>query len=606
MPASCAWKPTPNIIEIANITQSMRALQFDDLARFYAFSTDHSLDFWAYVINKLGIVFKKPYETICDLSNGISTPVWLIGATLNIVDSCFNASPNTTAILYQNEKQHIKTMSYAELNALSNQVANGLIKRGFQAGDAIAIIMPMSVSAVAAYLGIIKMGGVVVGIAESFSAKEIQQRLLIANAKAVFTQQDISWGDKHIPLYTRLHAIRLPCIVASLTEKSAVKLQDGDCHWLDFLSTNTTFESVACDPMSPCNILFSSGTTGTPKAIPWNHTTPIKAASDGYFHQNIQTNDVVCWPTSLGWMMGPWLIFATLINRATIALFSGAPKDRAFGEFIQQAKVTIQGVVPTLVSAWRQSKCMEGLDWQTIKTFTSTAECSNGDDMAYLMSLAGNKPVIEYCGGTEIGGGYLSSTVIQANYPSQFSTPTMGTKITIIDETGQPTNVGEVAIIPPAMGLSTTLLNANHHEVYFQGMPIIDGLQLRRHGDQIERLPNGYYAILGRVDDTMKLGGIKISSAEIERAIAGIPGIMETAAVGIKPERKGPDELFIFAVTNDALNKNDILHEMHQRIHSKLNPLFKIKDIVFVNELPKTASNKIMRRILRQKIMLSN
>src|SRR3990167_10796220 len=137
-------------------------------------------------------------------------------------------------------------------------------------------------------------------------------------------------------------------------------------------------------------------------------------------------------------MMGPWLIFAALINQATLVLYTETPQTKAFGEFIEKAKITMLGVVPTLVANWRQSKCMETLNWQTIKIFSSTGECSNESDMSYLMKLGGGKPIIEYCGGTEIGGAYLSSTVIQDNYPAQFSTPTMGTQFFILDEKGLP------------------------------------------------------------------------------------------------------------------------------------------------------------------------
>src|SRR3990167_8623735 len=197
--------------------------------------------------------------------------------------------------------------------------------------------------------------------------------------------------------------------------------------------------------MSYCNILFSSGTTGDPKAIPWSHTTAIKAASDAYLHHNIQPEDVLAWPTNLGWMMGPWLIFAALINNATLALYPDAPHRRAFGQFIQDAKVTMLGVVPTLVANWRETHCMEGLDWNAIKLFSSTGECSNQDDMRYLMSLANNKPIIEYCGGTEIGGSYITSTVIEKNYPSLFTTPAMGIDFILLDDSGHPTDNGEVA-----------------------------------------------------------------------------------------------------------------------------------------------------------------
>lgn len=352
--------------------------------------------------------------------------------------------------------------------------------------------------------------------------------------------------------------------------------------------------------MDTTNILFSSGTTGNPKAIPWNHTTGIRSASDAFFHQNVQPDDVLAWPTNLGWMMGPWLIFAAFLNQATLALYYDLPRDKDYGTFIQDAKVTMLGVVPTLIASWRQSECMQGFDWSAIKRFTSTAECSNAEDMLYLMSRAGYKPVIEYCGGTETGGGYLSSTMIEKNYPSIFTSPAMGMDFAILDEKGNLANQGELALIPPSIGLSTTLLNADHHEIYYANMPTTpDGKTLRRHGDQIQRLQNGNYCIVGRTDDTMNLGGIKISSAEIERAIKGIAGITETAAIAVNLANHGPSSLVIYAATTRDLDKNEVKKNMQSLINQHLNPLFKIYDVVFKSELPKTASNKIMRRVLR-------
>lgn len=597
-----AWQPTPEIMEHANLTKLMASTNLSDVKAIHDWSCKNYNDFWQKMIGTLGIIFKKNPDKLCDLSQGIETPKWLPGAQMNIADSCFTAAPTATAIIYQDQTKQLVKMSYAELNHLSNRIANSLVKQGFIAGDAIAIVMPMNVNAVAIYLGIIKMGGVVVSIADSFSPQEMATRLNIAKAKCAFTQDVIAWNGKKIPLYEKLKTANAPkTIVLTSNTKTEILLRDTDLSWDDFIQDNINFTSVACDPMSACNILFSSGTTAEPKAIVWNHTTPIKSASDAHLHQNIQTDDILAWPTNLGWMMGPWLVFATLINRAAIALCTGAPKDRAFGEFIQDAKVTMLGVVPTLVATWRQSKCMENLDWQAIKVFGSTGECSNPEDMLYLMSLGGYKPIIEYCGGTEIGGGYVSSTVLQPNYPSLFSTATFGLNFTILDEQGKESNIGEVAIIPPSIGLSTTLLNANHHQVYFTNMPTIRETVLRKHGDQIKRYENGYYSILGRVDDSMNLGGIKVSAAEIERVLVGINDIIEVAAIAITPPDNGPSQLVIYAAGNTQLEKKLVMIEMQRRINNELNPLFKIYDVVFITDLPKTASNKIMRRILRKK-----
>jgi acetyl-CoA synthetase len=596
-----AWIPNESDFTKTHLGQFMTEMAIPNIKEFHQWTTASYPEFLRKMIDKLDMVFIEPPETICDLSNGIEAPQWLKGAKLNIIDSCLNAPQDKTAIIYLDSANKIQSMTYAELNRLSNQIANSLILEGLTPGDPIAIDMPMTKEAVAIYLGIIKMGGVVVSIADSFSPEEIATRLRITQAKAIFTQDYILRGDKRLPLYEKIMSANAPtAFVLSCDESITTVLRACDMSWSAFLNENDTFTSYACTPMMTCNILFSSGTTGDPKAIPWSHSTAIKTACDAYLHQDIHESDVLAWPTNLGWMMGPWIIFAALMNHATLAIYSDVPKDRHFGEFIQNANVTMLGVVPTLVATWRQSGCMEGLNWQAIKLFSSTGECSNAEDMLYLMSLAGYKPVIEYCGGTEIGGSYLTSTLIEKNYPSLFTTPAMGLDLFLLDEESKPTNNGEVALVPPSIGLSVALLNANHHEIYYANMPMVNGKILRRHGDQAERLSNGCYSILGRVDDTMNLGGIKVSSIEIERVLSGIPDIIETAAIGIPPTNHGPSQLIIYAATFSDPDKNIIKKMMQDKINQYLNPLFKIHDVIFIKDLPKTASNKIMRRVLRK------
>lgn len=596
-----AWFPNKIDTKKTNLARFMALTNITNLSEFHSWTTDQFLSFWQKVVEKLKIVFKKNPSKLCDLSQGIENPVWFPSAKMNIVDSCFKASTEEIAVIYQNNEKKLIYCTYGALEKLTNRVANSLVKLGFKKKDVIGLIMPMTLEAMAIYLGIIKMGATVVSIADSFSNQEIALRLKIAGAKLVFTQNFTEWAGKHLALYDKVRAAHSSINVV-LSESDQPFLQPKDLSWTDFLLTDSNFNSIACDPMQACHILFSSGTTGEPKAIPWNHTTPIKSASDAYFHQNIQPKDVLAWPTNLGWMMGPWLVYATLINQATLALYCDAPKDRAFGEFVQNAKVTMLGVVPTLVSTWRQSACMENLDWHCIKLFSSTGECSNPEDMLYLMSLAGYKPIIEYCGGTETGGGYVTSTLLQKNYPSLFSTAAMGINFAIVDEHGNPTDNGEVALIPPSIGLSVELLNADHHHIYYDGMPKTNGKILRRHGDQIKQLENRYYEMLGRIDDAMNLGGIKLSAIEIERVLTGLPLINEVAAIAIS--HQGPDKLIIFAVTSANLDKITVMKEMQQRINSQLNPLFKIHDVIFIKELPKTASNKTMRRVLRNQIKI--
>ena len=312
--------------------------------------------------------------------------------------------------------------------------------------------------------------------------------------------------------------------------RSKIPLEIGDVTWSEFLPVDDQFDPAACDPDTCINVLFSSGTTGDPKAIPWEHVTPIKAAGDGHWHHDLRAGDVLCWPTSLGWMMGPWLVFAGLLNRATIALYEGGPVEPGFCEFVRDAQVTVLGLVPSIVRGWRRAGCAEGVDWSAIRLFSSTGEASDPDDYTYLMRLGGpegeSRPVIEYCGGSELAGGYVASTLLAPNCPSVFNAKMMGTDFVVLGPSGNPCRpgeVGEVFLIPPAIGMTTRLLNQDNEEVYYAGCPERNGMRLRRHGDLMLVLGDDRYRALGRADDTMNLGGIKTSSAEIEQAVAQDP-----------------------------------------------------------------------------------
>lgn len=599
------WSPSDESISQTNLGLLMRECQIDNYRDLYKWSITERFVFWEKLIKLLGIRFDKKYIKIVADTDEVESPVWLAGSKLNIVDSCFEMDSGRTAIVYASDDGAIKKVSVGELFALTNRVANGLVELGLKPGDAVAVDMLMTVESVAIYLGIIKAGCVVVSIADSFAAQEIATRLHIAKTKAIFTQDFISRGGKQLPLYEKVvKADALKAIVLPAADKLSIVLRDCDLHWSDFLSDNESFDSISCDPHDPCNILFSSGTTGEPKAIPWTHTTPIKCAADGWLHHDIKPGDVVAWPTNLGWMMGPWLIYASLINKATIALYEGAPNTQGFCKFVQDAKVTMLGVVPSLVSAWRTNDLVNGLDWSSIRAFSSTGECSNADDMFWLMSRAGYKPIIEYCGGTEIGGGYITGTMVQPASPATFSTPALGLGVVILDEQGQQADAGELFLIGPSIGLSNELLNLDHHEVYFKGTPTgPNGELLRRHGDEMRRLAGENFQAQGRADDTMNLGGIKTSSAEIERVLDGTPGVAETAAITVTPEGGGPERLVIFAVIKDGTSTDpgQLRKAMQESIKQRLNPLFRIFEVRCIDILPRTASNKVMRRILRAK-----
>jgi len=591
-----AWRPDEDTIRNANLTAVMREVGVDTYPDLHRWSIDDRSAFWQLVLDRLGIVFHVPPDQI--LVGTPREPTWLPGARMNIVDSCFTAPQDKTAVVYRREGSN-RRISYGELRTLVDRFATGLANRGVAAGDRVAIAMPMTIESVVAYLGIAAVGATVVSVADSFAAHEIATRLAMTAPVMVVTQDRFVRAGREHPMYQKVvEAGAPPCVVVGTG--AGIPMRDGDTSWDALLGEAGAFDPVPCDPDGHVNILFSSGTTGEPKAIPWTHLTAVKSAMDGHFHHDIHRDDLVAWPTNLGWMLGPWLIFATLINDAAMALYDDAPTDRGFIDFVGDTGVTVLGFVPSIVAAWRSRGLLDGADWSSVRVMSSSGEASVPEDYAWLMETAGGVPVIEYCGGTEIGGGYLAGTVIQDAVPAAFTTPALGLDVRILDDEGQPSDNGELYIVPPSFGLSQELLGRDHDEVYYAGVPQAD-VALRRHGDHMELLPSGYYRALGRVDDTMNLGGVKISSTELERVVGAIDGVVEVAAVAVSPPGGGPSRLVVYAVPAPGFAGDPEIwkEEMQHEIRTELNPLFRIDEVVLTDALPRTASAKVTRRELR-------
>ncbi|KAL4611976.1 hypothetical protein ACB092_08G164700 [Castanea dentata] len=595
-------------------------------SHFQNFSVQHPEAYWSIVLKELSVSFHEAPKYILDTSNKSKQGgTWFPGSVLNIAECCLlprthpRKEDNSVAVVWRDEgcdDSNINHMTLKELRERVMVVANAL-DAVFSKGDAIAIDMPMTINAVIIYLAIILAGFIVVSIADSFAAKEIATRLRVSKAKGIFTQDFILRGGRKFPLYSRVveaapyKAIVLPVIGNDV----GIQLREQDLSWKEFLSSanrhprSNNYIPVYQTVESVINILFSSGTTGEPKAIPWTQLSPIRCAADSWAHIDVQVGDVFCWPTNLGWVMGPILLYSCFLSGATLALYHGSPLGHGFGKFVQDAGVTILGTVPSIVKAWKNTECMKGLDWTRIKSFGSTGEASNVDDDLWLSSKSYYKPIIECCGGTELASSYIQGCPLQPQAFGTFSTASMTTGFVILDEHGIPYHdqacVGEVGLFPLYMGATERLLNADHDEVYFKGMPMHKGMHLRRHGDIIKRTVGGYFTVQGRADDTMNIGGIKTSSVEIERVCDRADEcILETAAISVAPVDGGPEQLVIFVVLKKGSSiEPDKLKILFSRtIQSNLNPLFKVNYVKIVSEFPRTASNKLLRRVLRDQM----
>ncbi len=600
-----AWIPNAIDIDRSNLSRLMRARSLKSFEEMHAWSVRNRGEFWDTMIKSLEVPLHRPYSRVVS-DPELPQPDWLVGAELNIAEACFLADSRRTAIVYRSEEeQALSEWTYGELEACSRRVAAAIRRQGLDPGSAVGLILPITPIAIACYLGVILAGCQAVCVADSFAASEMQRRLEIGRAKLVITQDVILRAGRRHQLYEKLREIEIPTVVVPRSLSDKPTLRGNDLSWNEFLADVEPAETYVARPGEVTTVLFSSGTTGDPKAIPWDHSTPIKGAVDAHLHHDVQPQDRIAWPTSMGWMMGPWLIFAGLVNRATLAVHEGGPTTADFCRFVEQAGVTILGVVPSLIRGWRESQAIEGCDWTGVRHFLTTGECSRPDDMLYLMSRAGYRPILEYCGGTELGGGYITGTVLQPCAPSTFTTPTLGVEIEILSAAGEPVNRGEAYLVPPSIGFSSRLLNGEHERIYYPVVPAAEPREvpLRKHGDELERLPGGHFRVHGRMDDCMNLGGVKVAAVEIEAVLNEVAGVSQSAAVAVPAAGGGPGQLVVFVVpVTDTIDATELRRAMQQHISERLNPLFKIHDVVLIDAIPRTASNKTIRRKLRDSL----
>lgn len=654
------WTPTPASMAATNLARFMRA--FDggpawraartgdpaaDLPTLQRLSWADPDAWWPAVLPELGVTFTKPPTAVLQRAppDAPDAATWFPGATLNAAGcALYGRDDDAPALVCASEAdpRATTTVRVGELRAAA--AAAGATLRtvlGVQTGDAVAIITPLNAASVALYLGAVLIGAVPVSIAESFAAPEIAVRLRLASVRAVVTADVVRRGGKALPLYDRVADA-----VAEAAEKSkgsvrpsvhvfssdgaplAAALRPNHAPWADAVAAlppgaAEATTPVALPPSATLGLLFSSGTTGEPKCIPWTHATPLRCAVDCWANLDVRRGDTLAWPTSLGWMMGAFSIFGALLPGATLALYDGSPLDAGFAAFVTAARVTMLGVVPSMVRAWRASGALDGADWGCVRCFGSTGEASAPDDYAWLAARARYAPALELCGGTECGGAYASGSLLAPWSPSTFSTPTFGTAFVLLTPDGRQSMhgadaaavTGELALVPPAVGLSQALVGRDHAKAYYKGMPRLANppfpaaaTLLRRHGDEFARLPGGAgYAALGRVDDTMNVGGVKVASAEIERAVAADAGVaaavVEAVAVGVPGPGGGPEALTLVAVPRDATADAAALRKAATAaLRARLNPLFRVERVVLVPALPRTATGKVLRRELRAQL----
>ncbi|MFN8414862.1 MAG: AMP-binding protein [Cytophagaceae bacterium] len=603
------WQPES--IQNKNSTEFIQKLGFHTWGDFQTWSYNHPSGFWEAISKKLNIQWHQIYSSPYHRDSLPDNDIWFKDGTLNILETIFENTSNQTALLYSTEtSNHVENISYASLQVSIKKYAALLSHLQLKPDDRILFCSPFSIDLILLYFSCIYIGAIPVLLADSFSAIEIEERRKLVNANWIISTPSYTYNNKTISLSEKITQTLSPNIIW-VDAISIPSSKSKNYNWNIIKENNINpITPFYFESKRPITLLFSSGTTKTPKIIPWNSLTPLKCASDGFLLHDIHPKDIITWTTGMGWMMAPWLLFAGLLNHATVSVYQGAPTTTKYLNFIDQNHITILGTIPSVAKQWLNFDKSYFKNWN-VRLFSSTGEPSNIEDYLKLTWLTNGKaPMIEYCGGTEIGGAYISSTLELPIALCSFNTAAPGLHFELIkDSEGDTANSGSVYIQTPSIGLSQELLNYSHAEEYYDHpYKDISGRPLRKHGDAFENQiidNHNYFKSLGRSDDSMNLGGIKISSIEIESVIKENIDIQDIAAVGIAPITGGPEELYIVCQLAQPKNASELTQKLQSIIREKLNPLFKIKQVLIWDSLPRTASQKLQRKVIKKKIQES-
>jgi acetyl-CoA synthetase len=614
------WHPTPELIAQSNLQQFIEKHglgSYDELMRR---STTDIAWFWDAVLRDLDVQFYKPYSRVVDLSDGKPWAHWCVDGEMNIAHNMIDKYAGTPvderiAIKSEIEDGTTRTLTYKELHEEVNKMAAALRGLGLGKGDAIGVFMPMVPEIVVAMLAIIKIGGIFLPLFSGFGAAAIVSRLKDADTKALFTADGTFRRGKfcamkpvadeaaaQIPTLKQLIVLKQTgkwsmenAGRASVPRRSPTK---GASH-----VEEPTERTSAEDPMM---ILYTSGTTGKPKGAVHTHCGfPIKSAQDMSHGLDLHADETLFWMTDMGWMMGPWEVFGTLLLGATMMLYDGAPDfpgpDRVWS-LVDRHKVTALGVSPTLIRALRRygDEIVHRHDLSSLRKFASTGEPWNPDPWMWLFQNVGREklPIINYSGGTEISGGIVMGNVLTPMKPCAFSGPLPGMAADVVDKDGRSVRgkVGELVIREPWIGMTRGFWKDRQRYIdsYWSRWP-----DVWAHGDWAAIDDDGLWYILGRSDDTIKIAGKRLGPAEVESILVAHPKVSEAAAVGVPDSIKGEALVCFCVLKKDANGGVDLADELKRSVARDLGKALAPRDVLFVADIPKTRNAKVMRRVVR-------
>jgi acetyl-CoA synthetase len=613
------WRPSKEYVERANVTRFMRTNGIETYEELVRRSVQDVAWFWDAVVRDLGIEFYEPYERVLDTSRGMEWATWFDGGIVNLAHDCVDRwaerTPDAVAVAWEGEEGAVRRVTYRELRELADRLANGLVSLGIGERDAVGIFLPPSPEAVVAVMACSKLGAVWLPIFSGFAADAVAQRLRDAGAKLLITADGFPRRGKPVPMkeiaddaVAASPTVEHLLVWSRLARTEARWTPGRDVDWDELLAAQANrFETRRLSPEHPLFIAYTSGTTGRPKgAVHVHGGFLVKIAEEVAYQVDLHPGEVVYWFADLGWIMGPWEVVGATALGATVFLYDGAPNhpgpDRIW-DMVERHRITTLGVSPTLIRALIPAGEGEVRrhDLSSLRVLASTGEPWNPEPYRWFFEEVGGSklPIINLSGGTEVGACFLSPLPICELKPCTLRGPALGMDVDVFGPDGRPVLPGEVGELVckqpwPAMTRGVWGDPERYLDTYWSRFP---GVWV--HGDWASIDEDGFWFLHGRSDDTMNVAGKRLGPAEVESILAGHPSVAEAAAVGIPDEVKG-EAIWCFVVAKPGAGAGeDLAATLAELVAEHLGKAFKPSRVVFVPELPRTRSAKILRRAIR-------
>lgn len=581
--------------------------------------------FWDRVVAEVGLEWSTPYTQTLDMSDGIMWPRWFVGGRLDLVDNIVGKHarrhPDKVAVRWEGDAGEERRITYAELAREVDGMAAGLRALGAGEGSRIAIYLPMVPEAAVILLAAAKIGAISVPMFSGYSADSVVQRVQDAAATILVCANGYFRRGKPVRMLADALAAADACesvqhvVVVDRLGNGPYAGSEHGGHY--DLCDYATLAATPADPSAaesfgasdPLMLVYTSGTTGKPKGVVHTHGGfPLKAAQDMVMAFDLREDDTLMWVTDMGWLMGPWIVFGALLLGATIVLCEGTPDYPDAGRLwriVQRHGVTHLGLSPTLVRLLMGSRDavpqIGSID--TVRVFGSTGEAWNETPWLWLFETVGQsrRPIVNYSGGTEIGGGILACFPGLPQTACGFNGPIPGMAADVVDAEGKPVrgSVGELVLRQPWPGMTQGFWNdpERYEDTYWSALP---GLWV--HGDWASIDSDGYWFVHGRSDDTIKVAGKRLGPTEFESALVSHPLVAEAVAVGVPDAIKG-EAVVCFVTLHDKRSGQEGWSvwetELSDHVARLLGKPLRPSRIHALTQIPKTRNGKILRRVVR-------